>query len=363
ATFARARELCEALGEPPEYLQVMFWLVTASVIRGELVHAHEAIDTLLRLADARGDRPAVLNAMRGQAMILLFMGRLVDAREAIERAVGAFSGSTDAEQLAARAAGQDAGTANLSLMSWALWALGCVDEAVTRINAALHRADSVQHPHSQAYASYYAAVLHSLRGEQQIARQYAERCLALSEDHGFGQWRGLSRAVRAICMSLLDDSSTTLPIAVSALDEYRRAGYQLGITALYVLVCPALLSSQSRDSVLELIDQALSISSQNSERLFEAELYRLKARALLVQNLPESALQAEFWLQQAISTARNQHARSLELRAATDLASVWRSQNRRQEALVVLTPIYASFDEGHETADVQAAKAMLEQLR
>ena len=84
ATFARARELCERLGDPPEHLRVMFWLTTASVIRGELPLAQEMIVALLQLTEARGDRPALLNAMRGQAMIRLFMGHVSAARELLE---------------------------------------------------------------------------------------------------------------------------------------------------------------------------------------------------------------------------------------------------------------------------------------
>ena len=76
ATFARARELCERLGEPPEYLQVMFWLVTVSVVRGELPQALEAVAALLSAAEARGDRPALINAIRGRAMILFFLGQI-----------------------------------------------------------------------------------------------------------------------------------------------------------------------------------------------------------------------------------------------------------------------------------------------
>jgi len=68
-------------------------------------------------------------------------------------------------------------------------------------------------------------------------------------------------------------------------------------------------------------------------------------------------------LQEAVSLSRNQHARSLELRATTDLASVWSNQNRRQEALEILAPIYASFDEGLETADLRSARALLDHLR
>jgi len=159
ATFARAREVCERLGEPPEYLQVMFWLATVSVVRGELPQALEAVAALLSAAKARGDRPALINAIRGRAMILFFLGRIVEAREAIERAVEVFSASQDADRMAARAAGQDAGVAMQALMSWVLWVLGDVDGAVTRMTAALERADVVHHAHTHAYAWYYASVL------------------------------------------------------------------------------------------------------------------------------------------------------------------------------------------------------------
>jgi class 3 adenylate cyclase/predicted ATPase len=363
ATFARARELCERLGDPPEQLQVMFWLTTASVIRGELPQAEETIAALLHLAEARDARPELLNAMRGQAMIRLFMGRLTGAREAIERAVEAFDASSEEERLAARAAGQDAGVADLALMSWPLWLLGHADTAITRMGAAIQRADAISHPHSQAYACYYASILHTLRGELLTAQGYAERCLTLSEEHGFQQWRGLAHAIRGICATLLDTSSSAFEEIRGALDEYRGAGYQLGITALYVLLCPALLLSHKYEAALELIEQGLATTSRNSERIFEAELYRLKARTLLLRGGPDARTEAHSLLDQALTTAKNQHAKALELRAAMDLAALWIDQGRREEALDLLAPIYAWFTEGFDTQDLKEAKALLDQMR
>src|SRR5262249_6187258 len=95
ATFTRARELCERLGQPPEYLQVIFWLATASVVRGELPQALEAIAGLPKAAEAHGNQPALLNGIRGQAMILMFMGRIMEARQALERAVKLFNASAE----------------------------------------------------------------------------------------------------------------------------------------------------------------------------------------------------------------------------------------------------------------------------
>ena len=361
ATFARARDLCERLGQPPEYLQVIFWLATASVVRGELPQALEAIAGLPRAAEARGDQAALLNGIRGQAMILMFMGRIVEAREALERAGEMFNASPEADRMGARAAGQDAGVSILVLMAWVFWILGQVDEAVSRMAAALERADAVQHAHTHAYAWYYASVLHALRGEPAIAQGYAERCLNISEQHGFRHWLGLSRAIRDICAAMLDASVRRLDEVKTSLEEYQRAGYQLGLTAQFVLLCPALLLRNEPEAALELIDHGLSIVSHNSERFFEAELYRLKARALLMRGAAD--IEAESLLDQALRTARSQQARSLELRAATDLARLWMNQDKRTEARNVLSSIYRCFSEGFDTRDLKEAKTVLDQLQ
>jgi predicted ATPase/class 3 adenylate cyclase len=361
ATFTRAHELCKRLGEPAEYLQVMFWLVTASVVRGELKQAEEAIAILLRLAEARDDQAALLNGMRGRAMILLFMGRITEAHEEIDQAIDRFEASSEPIRLAARAAGQDAGAAARALKSWTLWLLGRVEEARMQIAAALARADAVQHPHTQAYVRYYASVLHALRGEFAIALEHAERCISLSEEHGFGQWRSLARAIRGISVTVLDTPSD--PFALDevrgAFNDYRRAGYALGITALDVLWCPALLRQHQPEAALEVIEQGLGTAMRNSERLFEAELYRLKARALLARDGTDNRSDAQSLLDIALTTAASQSARSLQLRAAKDLAALWIGQHRQAEADKLLAPIAASFTEGFDTQDLKEAKALL----
>jgi predicted ATPase len=147
------------------------------------------------------------------------------------------------------------------------------------------------------------------------------------------------------------------------MNEYHGAGYQLGITALYVLLCPALLLSNQCEAAVELIEQGLATTRRNSERLFEAELYRLKACALLVRAAPDAATEAQSRLDRALTTARSQQARALELRAARDLAALWIDQGRREEALQLLAPIYAGCTEGFETHDLKEAKALLDRLR
>jgi hypothetical protein len=212
------------------------------------------------------------------------------------------------------------------VMSWAFWLLGRADNATARMVAAFQRADAVKDPHTQAYVCYYASVLHALRGEPAIARLHAERCLTLSEEHGFRQWRGLSRAVRGICAAVLEPSGT-IDQAIVGLDEYSGAGYQFGITALFMLLGEALLLRGQAEAVPEIIEQGLTKCRLNNEVFLEAEFYRLKARYVLLGN---QSVDAQSLLEKAVAIARSQNASSLELRAARDLAWLWRSQEARR---------------------------------
>jgi predicted ATPase len=97
------------------------------------------------------------------------------------------------------------------------------------------------------------------------------------------------------------------------------------------------------------------------DRRYEAEVRRIKRELLLRQTVPD-ATQAEACFQQALKTARRQQAKSLELHAAVSLARLWQQQGKRQEGYDLLAPIYGWFTEGFDTADLQEAKALLEEL-
>jgi len=161
-------------------------------------------------------------------------------------------------------------------------------------------------------------------------------------------------------MAALDASTSRLDDVKTALEEYQRAGYQLGITAQLVLLCPVLLLRNETEAALEVIDHGLSIVSRNTERCFEAELYRLKARALGMRGAPDD--EVETLLDRALRTAASQQARSLELRAATDLASLWMKQGKQARARDVLASAYGCLREGVDTRDLKEATALLSQL-
>jgi predicted ATPase len=112
---------------------------------------------------------------------------------------------------------------------------------------------------------------------------------------------------------------------------------------------------------LQALAEAQTLVEQHEERCWEAEVCRLRGVVLLRQPVPQPE-EAETWLQRALDVARRQEAKSLELRAAMSLSRLWQQQGKRAEAYELLALIYGWFTEGFDTADLQDAKALLEEL-
>ena len=324
--------------------------------------ALEATGAGIELAKMRADQPALINFLRGCALALILMGRPAEALARTEEAVAAFSSSDDRIRVASRAAGQDAGAAGRAVMAWTLWFLGHPDRAARQMAAALDRADEIEHPHTQAYGLYYASVLSALRREFAGARLYAQRCLFLSEQHGFALWRNLARIVCAISTSLLDPAAAKLEEVRAELDHHVRRGQRMGITVLYALLCRALIEQGRADEALDAADQAQKIGRATDEFLFEAEFCRVKAQALLISEPLDASTSAQTLLEQALEIARHQDARSIELLVVRDLAALWSKKGRRDDARDLLAPVYGWFTEGFYTPDLKEAKALLDGL-
>jgi predicted ATPase len=117
----------------------------------------------------------------------------------------------------------------------------------------------------------------------------------------------------------------------------------------------------------QVLAEAEALIESTGEGFYEAECQRLKGACLLAQEGKGQKANpwedAEACFRQALATARRQQAKSLELRAAMSLARLWQSQDKRQEAYDLLTPVYSWFTEGFDTADLKDAKALLDELR
>jgi predicted ATPase len=111
---------------------------------------------------------------------------------------------------------------------------------------------------------------------------------------------------------------------------------------------------------LNALNEGFALATKTGEGFYEPELYRLKGEILLKKT--GTAAEAAAYYQQAFDLARRQGAKSLELRAGTSLARLWRDQGKRAEAYDLLAPLHAWFTEGLDTADLISAKVLLREL-
>jgi predicted ATPase len=223
-------------------------------------------------------------------------------------------------------------------------------------------ARKLSHPFTVAVASYFIAWFHQHLGEVQAVQERVEEIITLSTEHGFQRWRlqlaflqgwllygqGEREAGQAqMAKALATDIATGMPgrwrvhSAALLADTYRITGQTV--------------------EGLNVVTDALTRAQQTGCSYYNAELYRIKGELLLAQSAADER-EAEACFQNALRVARGQNAKSLELRAAMSLCPLWQRQGKTAEAQQLLGDIYGWFTEGFETADLKAAKALLNEL-
>ena len=143
------------------------------------------------------------------------------------------------------------------------------------------------------------------------------------------------------------------------ISELRSMGTLFSQLGLFVRLADAFARCGNVDDGLAVIEEGLAMMRSGGENFSLPEIHRIQGKLLLASS-DRDAAEAAF--REALSVARAQQAKSLELRAATSLARLWRDQGRRAEAQDLLTPVYGWFSEGFDTLDLKEAKAMLEEL-
>jgi predicted ATPase len=139
------------------------------------------------------------------------------------------------------------------------------------------------------------------------------------------------------------------------IDEARCSGIGFMLPMMESWLADSHAQLGDNEAALSIVEQTLSGLDDVTGRAWEAELYRQRAQLLLTLDKTKAS-EAEGYLKDAIDVARRQGARSLELRAATTLATLWRTLGRFDEARGLIEPVYSWFNEGTDTADLRRAR-------
>jgi predicted ATPase len=191
--------------------------------------------------------------------------------------------------------------------------------------------------------------------------KHADEVISLAEEHGLSMWLAYGRIFRGWALAEQGRRAEGLAELVKALAECQATRTRMHRPYHLALLAEALHRSGKAEEALRVVDEALELVEETDERWWEADLHRLKGD-LLLSLAAQNAAEAEAEYGAAVTTARRQGARMLELRAATSLARLWRDQGACAEARDLLAPVYGWFAEGRDTAGVKDAGALLTEL-
>jgi adenylate cyclase len=250
---------------------------------------------------------------------------------------------------------------SLSYQALNLWILGYPSQALQRSCEALDLHQQVSHAYSLANTLASVARLHQFRREERLVQERIEASLALCAEHSFKQFWAQGQLLRGWGWTMQGQVGEGIAQMEEGLAAYRATGGVLTMPYWLTLLADAYGRKGQTETALAQVGEALTIVDKTRERFYEAETHRLKGTMLLSQS-SDHAAEAETCFQQAIAIAQSQQAKSWELRSVTSLARLWQQQGKRQEAHDLLAPIYGWFTEGFDTADLQDAKALLDEL-
>jgi class 3 adenylate cyclase/predicted ATPase len=376
SAYTRARELCQQLGETPQLFPVLFGLFSFYGVAAEHKTARGLADQLLSLAHRQQAPTLLMPAHVAFGAGSVFLGEPAVAREHLEQGIALYDPQKHSPEVFGVAL--DLGVNGRVYAALALWFLGYPDQALKRSQEALTLARALSHPHSLAFALGWAARLHQLRRERQQTHEQAEAAISLSTDQEFPIYLALGTILQGWALAEQGQAEEGLAQMRQGLAAWRATGAGFNRPYFLALLAAAYGNVGQTEEGLSVVAEALMLVNKTRERSSEAELYRLKGQLVLQAGgrSPKSGVsntqhptpsthaeaEAEVCFLKAIEIARQQQAKSLELRAAMSLSRLWQQQGKQDEARQMMAEVYGWFTEGFDTKDLQEAKVLLEEL-
>lgn len=345
----RARAAAESLGDREPLTSVSLALATLHEIRGEPT---PALDAVRAGATDRGVEGAEL-----LACALFHQGAFARALEQAERGVAAFESGADPGHYATFPAtfGDNAGVACHDWAALSLWFLGRADESMHRATRALELSEEPERAYSAATARAQMAALCACGRDPEAALRWAQATIDVARERGYAYRVAMGRVLRGWARAA-DGRADGVEEIASGLRASHATGAHLEDPFYLGLLADAHLRNGSVGPGLTAVDDALAIAARERAHYYDAELHRLRGELLVAADRqPE---EAEAPIREALKLAREQGARSLELRAALSLVRALSGHSRAAEARGVLAAAHEPLAD-QNTLDVRAAAALL----
>ena len=352
--YRRARELSHVEIEIASRSPLLWGLWSFYILRGEHGAAREIAEELCNLAQGQTDPLVSIAADHSMGYSLMMLGQPVEAWSHLGK---------DLPAGAQAVYGRDLGIPFRTHGSVVLWLLGFPDQAVERSRQAAAHARKKQDLYGLSIALFNAAKVHQLRREAEATAEYAQTLLSLAEEQAFPVWIAAGMVLAGWAETQRGQRDAGLARIRQGIAAFLANGAAMMHPHFLCLLAEALDAGAQVAEGLDVLARALSIVEETGERYYESELHRLRGELLLKQNdRVDRTDEAQTCFQNAMTVARRQQARSLELRASVSAARLAQRQDQGIHKLAnarsILEPICGLFTEGFETADWRAAKTL-----
>jgi predicted ATPase len=356
-------EQAEAIGEHLEDPLLLFTVLYGAAIAHYTAINGDALRELsaqfLGLARRHGTTVPLMLGHRLMGHALMLTGDIAEGRAHYDQSLALYDPLTH-RALATQIGGQDARMAVLTHRARALWLLGYPEAALADAERGLRDARDVGNAATLMYALAHASHTYNQCGKYAPARALIDELIALADEKGSTFWKAggiLGQSFYALVAKAPDSAQ----VIKSAMTAYRSTGHTVFEPMWLSFLARAYAENGQFNDAWRCVSEATSKIEATKERWLEAEVNRVAGEIALLSPEP-NVTKAEASFERALSVARQQQAKSWELRAAMSLARLWRDQGKVQQARELLAPVYGWFTEGFDTRDLKEAKALLEEL-
>jgi predicted ATPase len=330
------------------------------MISGDLGTAREQASRILNLAEDLDDPGILIEAHHLGWSALTFTGDFGAARKHAATGIALYDRERD-HRLTYIYSGHDPGVCCRSFGSLALWQLGYPNQALAACRDGEALARELSHPFSVTIALWATGMLHLLRRETSATRETGESMIAHCSEKGLPPFIPMGKIFRGGALAEAGELAEGITELRQGIAGVRATGTEYTLPLFYAWLGELCGKGGHVEEGLSSLEEGVVMSEKNGDRFSLPEFHRVRGELLLARSA-RSKNEAEDAFRQAIKIAREQEAKSLELRAATSFARLWGEQRKRSEAHDLLAPLYGWFTEGFDTADLKEAKALLGEL-
>jgi predicted ATPase/DNA-binding winged helix-turn-helix (wHTH) protein len=361
AALTKALTLAEQLDDIQAQFQILWGLWVLNATGGECHTAQLVTDRLSLVAQRIGEPSATLIVERLQGFVLQQTGEHRRAQQCFERVLHDYVAPTDGRFTAW---GQfDQRVLARAMLARSLWLQGHAEQASDQARISLEAAQATNYQLTIGEALRVAVCQIALMtGDMATAERAVTMLIDVATSRNAPFWAISGRCLKGKLHVIRGEFAAGAALLRAELELCERTGWPIWQPEFLGSLAEAQAGLGHTLDALATIDRALASADRGGERYYCPELLRIKGELLLRQGLDQSAAAAACY-DQAGNMAREQGALFWELRVALSLARLRSAQGRDDAAREVLAPIYDRFTEGFGTADLRAARAMLDMLR